>query len=94
MFNINPNVSVNNTNWIGPYESYYDLSNLLSRSWISFIHDLDPNGHGIPGLPVWPDYSLSKENMVFRVNESQVEKDEWRADQLRFWKSIWSLVKT
>lgn len=34
------------TTWIGTNQSFHSLSGLMSRSWISFAHSLDPNGHG------------------------------------------------
>jgi cholinesterase len=94
VFNIDPSVSVNNTNWIGPYPAFYALSKLISRSWISFVHDLDPNHHGIPAVPAWPEYSRSKSNFVFRVDNSTVEDDTWRTDELAFWGGIFGQLKT
>lgn len=46
-----------NTNGVGYYaapdpfgghqtEAYFKLAELMSRSWVSFVHDLDPNNHG------------------------------------------------
>jgi cholinesterase len=61
----------------------------MSRSWISFVHDLDPNGHQIDDAPHWPDYHESKSNIVFRADETHVEDDDWRKEQLEFWASIW-----
>ena len=34
------------TTWIGTNQSFHKLSGFMSRSWISFAHSLDPNGHG------------------------------------------------
>ncbi|KAK2757275.1 hypothetical protein FQN54_004789 [Arachnomyces sp. PD_36] len=87
----NPN---NNTNWIGPYPSFKHLADIMSRSWISFTHDLDPNGHQIADVPYWPDYREVKGNMVFNANETWVEKDDWREDQLEFWSTIWEQLNT
>ncbi|KAI7970293.1 hypothetical protein EIK77_000295 [Talaromyces pinophilus] len=90
VFNIHPSISINHTNWIGPLAEYYELSKLMSRAWISFVHDLDPNNHGITHtVPHWPDYSMSLQNFVFRVNESVVEDDDWRLEQLEYWGRIW-----
>jgi cholinesterase len=94
VFNIDPSVSVNNTNWIGPDPAFYELSKLMSRSWISFVHDLDPNNHGVAGIPTWPSYSESPSNFVFRVENSEVELDNWRVPQLKFWGTIWGSLKT
>lgn len=43
MFN---NPSRNITTYVGPDPKVQELSTLMSRSWISFAHDLDPNNHG------------------------------------------------
>ncbi|KAF2032635.1 alpha/beta-hydrolase [Setomelanomma holmii] len=92
VFNIEPSASVNNTNWIGPYPEYYEFSNLMSRAWISFVHDLDPN-HDCE-MPEWPAYEFGKQNMVFKVGDTHVEKDGWRVEQLEFWKTIYSTLAT
>ncbi|KFZ00544.1 hypothetical protein V500_01023 [Pseudogymnoascus sp. VKM F-4518 (FW-2643)] len=94
VFNIDPSVSANNTNWIGPYPEYYELSKLMSRSWISFVTDLDPNNHGVPHMPHWPEYSRSPSSFVFRVDNNTVEVDDWRSEQLEFWAEIWGDLKT
>ena len=94
MFNIDPGASTNNTNWIGPHPEYYDLSKLMSRAWISFVHDLNPNNHGIADIPYWPDYSVFPGNFVFRINDSVVEVDDWRLEQLEYWGQIWGQLST
>lgn len=67
----------------------------MSRAWISFIHDLDPNNHGIANnVPHWPDYSVAPKNFVFRVNDSVVEDDNWRLEQLEYWAQIWRQLST
>lgn len=66
----------------------------MSRSWVSFAHDLDPNGHQIDDVPYWPAYHENKTNMVFRADETHVEKDDWREEQLAFWTTIWAELKT
>ncbi|KAH7013362.1 Alpha/Beta hydrolase protein [Ilyonectria destructans] len=35
------------------------LAKLTTRMWISFIHDLDPNNHGIRGVDKWPVYNAT-----------------------------------
>ncbi|KAH8668560.1 Alpha/Beta hydrolase protein [Xylariales sp. PMI_506] len=94
VFNIDPSTSVNNTNWIGPYPEYYELSKLVSRSWISFVHDLDPNHHGVRGVPHWPEYSVNATNFVFSVDSSLVEPDDWRTPQLEYIGTVWADLKT
>lgn len=66
----------------------------MSRSWVSFVHDLDPNNHGIAGVPRWPCYSEAAENIVFRADQVTLEHDNWRAPQLEFWGTIWPQMQT
>ncbi|KAF7548776.1 hypothetical protein G7Z17_g6826 [Cylindrodendrum hubeiense] len=40
-------------------EDVLDLAKLTTRMWISFIHDLDPNNHGIAGVDEWPIYNAT-----------------------------------
>jgi hypothetical protein len=52
-------------------ESYTDLSDLMSKSWASFVYDLDPNGWvgRDAGVPSWPAYIVeSPMNMVWEAN--------------------------
>ncbi|UKZ96626.1 uncharacterized protein TrAFT101_011404 [Trichoderma asperellum] len=90
----NPN---NNSNFIGPYPGYAKLQSFVSRSWVSFIHDLDPNNHGLqdPNLPKWPKYSSSHpQNIVFREGGSFIENDDYRKQKLAFWPTIWAELQT
>jgi len=71
----------------------------MSRAWLSFVHDLDPNNHGISGLPVWPAYdSDDPVNMVFRTGDNHmgpyIESDVYRSQQLRWWNEHWELLRT
>lgn len=92
VFNMEPSASQNTTNWIGPYPEYYQLSNRMSRAWISFVHDLDPI---YPGSEVeWPDYQDGQRNLVFNTDGDYVEDDDWRAEQLEYWGSIWGQLQT
>ncbi|CAI6091975.1 unnamed protein product [Clonostachys chloroleuca] len=96
-FNIDPAVSQNDTNWIGPYPDYHELADLMSGSWVSFVHGLNPNHQPAIGgmqIPLWPDYSLGGHNFVFRARGSYVERDDWRVSQLSFWGTIWEALKT
>jgi carboxylesterase type B len=82
--------------WIGPYQGYHQLSDLMSRSWISFAYELDPNGHGLENVPHWPEYTSSApQNMVFRTEKhsggSVVEQDDWREEQIAWFNSHWNL---
>ncbi|KAI0127918.1 Alpha/Beta hydrolase protein [Xylariales sp. AK1849] len=93
VFNIKPSASEDYSDWIGPYPEFYDLSNLMARSWISFVNDLNPNHHKVGGVPAWPEYAERKDNMVFRVNGSVVEADDWRVPQLSYWASMWKELR-
>ncbi|KAL7929150.1 alpha/beta-hydrolase [Trichoderma chlorosporum] len=84
-----------NVNWIGPYPIISRLATFVSRSWVSFVHDQNPNNHGLQDQPVWPKYDASKpQNIVFRAGASWVETDNWRQEQLAYWGELWSELMT
>ncbi|KAK3305024.1 carboxylesterase family protein [Chaetomium strumarium] len=74
------------------------LANLAARMWASFVADLDPNGHGVTGIPKWPRYASPRSpsapkaasNFVFRLpsSESYVEKDDYRVKAMEYINSI------
>ncbi|KAK9489388.1 alpha/beta-hydrolase [Lipomyces doorenjongii] len=84
----NPSSTIPNT--LGPYQSDHDLSDLMVRSYIAFVHDLDPNRHGIDKIPYWPEYGDKASNFVFKANSSRAENDDFRKEQLSFISSIWN----
>lgn len=93
------NPSSDLSNWIGPLPSYHALSDFMSRSWLSFVYDLDPNRHGIDGLPYWPAYDASNPmNMVFMAEDnhegSYVERDDYRSEQLLWWNEHWDMLRS
>lgn len=70
-------------------KSYYDLADLMSKSWASFIYDLDPNYAGKnTSSPAWPKYDLqTPQNIVFDANVTGVafaEPDTYRAEGIRW----------
>jgi carboxylesterase type B len=72
----------------GKPQRYVDLAEFVSRTWISFVHDMDPNswkGRNAT-VPAWPKYNLKKpEDFVFEVNAtSRVEADTWRQEGIDF----------
>jgi carboxylesterase type B len=79
---------------VNPYanksESYQELGYLMSSSWASFIHDLDPNGYKgrNSSIPAWPVYSNDEpENIVFDTNvtgNAFAEADTWRKEGIQF----------
>jgi acetylcholinesterase len=59
---------------------------LVSRAWASFISDLNPNSHGVEGIPTWNPYSTlpTGENFVIQVNVFSTEQDIYRFDGIGF----------
>jgi hypothetical protein len=74
----------------GKPQSYYDLAELMSSSWASFIYDLNPNNFTgrFEAAEPWPKYSLDNpQNIVWDANETElavVEADTYRAEGIRF----------
>jgi acetylcholinesterase len=68
-------------------QSYADLAYLMSCSWVSFIHDLNPNDWNTrpANVTAWPKYSLSNpQNMVWDANvTSHAEPDTFRAEGIK-----------
>ncbi|KAJ4395117.1 hypothetical protein N0V91_011053 [Didymella pomorum] len=60
------------------------LSHLVVRMWTSFAYDLDPNGHGVADIDVWPRYGNSTSNFVFRPDQSYVERDDDRFEGVAY----------
>ncbi|KAK6501315.1 hypothetical protein TWF481_009156 [Arthrobotrys musiformis] len=60
--------------------NYIKTGQLMSRSIMSFVHDLTPNNHGMKGYPKWPTYDKADpKNFVFEGNStSYVEPDTFR----------------
>lgn len=77
----------------GMPQSYYELSDLMSRMWISFVVDGDPNGHGMDAVE-WSTYDATDgygENYVFDANTtSYVEPDTFRAEGIAYINSKWA----
>lgn len=86
----------------GMPESYVDLSDLMSRMWISFINSGNPNHHGMPDVPSWPIYGDGDlaasanghgQNFVLDVNGTSttlgyIEDDSWRAVAIAYINSV------
>ncbi|KAF4831677.1 Lipase 1 [Colletotrichum tropicale] len=57
----------------------------MSASWISFVHDLDPNTRvSGTGLPLWPQYGKEANSIVFNGYGSWVEADTYREQAVQF----------
>jgi len=61
-------------------------ADFISRAWISFIVDLNPNFHGIEGIPKWNRYSSlpAGENFVIGVDNFSTEADTYRSEGINF----------
>jgi acetylcholinesterase len=61
-------------------------ADFVSRAWVSFINNMDPNGHGVEGIPRWNTYSTQPtgENFVIAVNNFSTEVDTYRFDATSF----------
>ncbi|GAB7354323.1 hypothetical protein MBLNU459_g4838t2 [Dothideomycetes sp. NU459] len=93
------NPTQNLSNWIGPYEAYHELSSLMARAWISFVHDMDPNNYGASHAPYWPRYDFkAPKNIVWRAQSNRtgtfIEDDTWRSSQLAWWNDHWRELRT
>ncbi|OAA80440.1 Carboxylesterase, type B [Akanthomyces lecanii RCEF 1005] len=73
----------------GKPDSYLQLAKLISRSWVSFIVDHDPNSWRRQGQwdgiePEWPVYGKENpHNFVFKPGQSHLEPDTFRKEQIR-----------
>jgi carboxylesterase type B len=71
--------------------TYTKLASIMSRMWVSFVVNLEPNKHGVAGVPVWPAYDiadgLGAQNMVFDTNVTTLaypERDLFRAEGIAY----------
>ncbi|KAH8900841.1 triacylglycerol lipase [Thozetella sp. PMI_491] len=73
--------------------SYYELSVLIQKMWVSFVNDLNPNAHGVKTQPTWPAYVATDgygQNFVFDANlTNYVELDTFRASGIAYLHSVW-----
>lgn len=88
MFNNIDGLGYNPDPFAGEPQSYFALSKLMSCSWASFVHDLDPNsfrtsavGAQIAGnASLWPNYIDGPMDIVWDANvSSYAEPDTYRA---------------
>jgi carboxylesterase type B len=57
----------------------------ISAAWISFVHDLDPNGaSAYTGLPTWPEYGDDANSIVFNGYGSHIESDDYRSEGIEY----------
>ncbi|KXH67678.1 hypothetical protein CSAL01_08712 [Colletotrichum salicis] len=70
---------------------YEDLSELMTRMWLSFANTKSPNHHGVSWCrTTWRSYdNKNPENMVFQAGSGCVrEKDDYRVEVMEILKSI------
>lgn len=66
-----------------PAATSNNVVNIMS-TWISFIHDLNPNNHGLD-LPNWPQYNQgSKKLYHFQETGPNVITDTYRTAPMNF----------
>jgi len=75
----------------GEPESYITLAKQISRSWVGFVTELNPNKNGLDNVNVWPEYVLEGgigEAFVFTTagsgNGSFSIPDDFRAEGIAF----------
>ncbi|GAA5917750.1 hypothetical protein JCM6882_001314 [Rhodosporidiobolus microsporus] len=71
-------------NTLGNRPGDAELAKLTTSQWVSFIHDLDPNNHGIEGAPTWPNYQDAHQNFVHNRHGSSVETDDFRTEGIDY----------
>ncbi|KAH8807880.1 triacylglycerol lipase [Xylogone sp. PMI_703] len=71
--------------------TYTRLAKIMSRMWVSFVVNLEPNKHKIGGVPTWPVYDIhdgrGAQDMVFDTNVTTLayaERDNFRAEGIAF----------
>jgi acetylcholinesterase len=60
-----------------------NLGILMSRSWASFVSDLNPNHHGLEGIPSWDVYSSTQQGVYFHFQmdlPNSLEPDIYRQE--------------
>lgn len=83
--------------FLGQPQTYPELSQLMSRMWASFVHDGDPNGHGLSGYQEWPAYDIVAGGGVgmdyfFDANTtSRPEADSWRGEGINYLNRLWKV---
>ncbi|SPO04163.1 related to triacylglycerol lipase II precursor [Cephalotrichum gorgonifer] len=67
------------------------LARLMTRMWVSFVHDLDPNNHGVPSVDSWPLYNATGgygDNFYFHPTEVGTQPDTLRLAGTTFINSV------
>lgn len=89
-----------------PYTDNFPLANVsalqnvsysIQATWISFAATSSPNHHGLGWIPEWPEYTESKQNMVWNGTlddtlNIHIENDTFRHDQIQWWMDHWGYL--
>lgn len=90
----------NSTGTLGPmpeFAGYRNLSEAIGRAYINFVYEGDVNersvdgeeeGKGVGRLPYWPSYDERKVNMVLNAEKTELERDDYREEGIKFINSI------
>lgn len=81
----------------GKPEPYFQLADMMSRMWVSFVTTLEPNHHETPSHEevVWPAYQVEgAQNIVFDANVTTLgyaQEDHYRKEQFEYFqKKLWT----
>lgn len=81
------NTVVSTNPFTGKPKTFVQLANLMSRMWVSFITQGNPNYHRAGSIK-WPQYDVtSPKNLVFDVNTTKLaygEPDTYREEEIAF----------
>lgn len=89
-----------------PYTPYFPLANVsalhnvsyaIQATWLSFAATSNPNHHGLDWIPEWPEYTESKQNMVWNGTldntlNLHIENDTFREEQIGWWMDHWGYL--
>lgn len=86
--NTNPNITLP----LGPLPKHIALADRMTRSWVGFIAELNPDaGRGTGDFGnerlSWPAYKEGEvgSNMVWMAKGDVVEVDDYRSEGIAFW---------
>lgn len=79
---------VSSSEFDGKPETFVQLADLMSKMWVHFMHDAEPNYDDAYNATTWPKYTLDQpDNIVFDVNRTgltYVEKDDYRKNEIAY----------
>lgn len=75
----------------------HKVSYAIQAAWVSFAATSNPNHHGLDYVPVWPEYTASKQNMVWNGTlddtlNIHIENDTFREAQIGWWMDHWGYL--